>query len=69
MKILQPIDDDSALAASPTEPSADEALRLLRAFANIADPETQAEVLALAELHASKSPLFAAALQRLKTRH
>jgi hypothetical protein len=69
MKALQPIDDDSEFAAGPTEPSADEALRLLRAFASIADPETQAEVLALAERYASKSPQFAAALQRLKTRH
>lgn len=64
-----PINDEMDLPAGSPEPSAEEALRLTSAFLQITDPDKVAEVLALAERHASKSPKLARALQKLKTRH
>lgn len=61
--------DRAAATAGRIEPSADEALQLVEAFNLIMDPELQAEVLALAEMHASRNPKFVEALLRLKVKH
>jgi hypothetical protein len=61
---------DKGSGASDADHSADEiALRLFSAFSQIADPDRRAEVFALAEMHASKSPKYAELLLRLQTKH
>ena len=67
--VNDPINDETETPAGSPEPTAEEALRLTSAFLRITDPVKVAEVLALAERHASKSPKLARALQKLKTRH
>lgn len=57
-----------AEAPKATAPSAEEVIRLLEAF-SVADPKTKAEIVAVAEQYASKSPSFAAELLKLKTKH
>jgi len=69
VKLDDPIKDETDLSAGSPEPTAEEALRLTSAFLRITDPDKIAEVLALAERHASKSPKLARALQKLKTKH
>ena len=69
MKLCSDIELNSTSTLDVSEPTADETLRLLRAFRNIVDPEQQAQVLLLAERHACRSPRFASLLQKLKTKH
>jgi len=69
VKLDYPIKDEAYLSAGSPDPTAEEALRLTSAFLRITDPDKIAEVLALAERHASKSPKLARALQKLKTKH
>jgi len=57
-----------AEAPKATAPSAEEVIRLMEAF-SVADPKTKAEIVAVAEQYASKSPKFAAELLKLKTKH
>lgn len=51
-----------------THPSAEEVFRLLEAF-SLADPNTKAELVALAERLAGESPEFAAQLRKEKIKH
>ena len=55
--------------ADRSEPTAEEALRLVTALNSIVDPDKRDEILALAERMAGASPRFAELLQRLKPRH
>jgi hypothetical protein len=68
MKVARLTTETSA-AWDAAQTADEEALRLFSAFSRIADPERRAEVIALAELHASKSPRYAELLLRLQTKH
>lgn len=61
----------NAIEVSVVDPETvdDQALRLLRMFTTIMDPDRQAEIVTLAERHAGDSSRFAALLQRYKAKH
>lgn len=55
-------------AGPAAEPTAEETNLLVRAFFGITDPDRQAEIIALAERHASASPRYAKLLAKRATR-
>lgn len=61
-----PRDEELAAETGPTD---DEAVRFLTAFSRIADPDKQAEILALAVRYAGDSARYDALMERRKTRH
>jgi hypothetical protein len=62
-------DSEDGSPTPHTAPSAEDTLRLLEAFFGIADPQSQAAVVALAEQHAVSSPMFARALAKMLRKH
>ena len=69
MKLAPSGSETAASIVGQNEASPEELLQLVQAFNRIFDPEMQAEVIALAELHASRNPKFAEVLLKRKLEH